>query len=249
MAKDMQNRSMSMCSNTVNLHTINLDVSSAVRAKCRQFLSEEEKCRADRFSRPMLSERWLVARAGLRDVLASYCCKAPDDLEFDYEQFGKPVLAKRHADANLHFNQSHSLNLAVVAITRTGPVGVDLEYVRTIRDWENVASRFFSRCENLQLSDVEESSRQEAFYCCWTRKEAVIKATGEGLSARLDSFDVSLAPGVRAEVLTDRAARRGGGDWHLQHFDLANRFVGAVALRGSGGISVKLHEPWTFDYV
>ena len=237
-----------MPSTVVNLHTINLEIPSEALVNCRRILSDKEKARANRFARTSLGNRWLVARASLRDVLASYCAASPDELDFGKEQFGKPVLAGRHADLDLHFNLSHSNSIAVVAVTRAAPVGVDLEYKRALPDWESVARRFFSPSENLQLSCVADLERQDAFYTCWTRKEAVIKATGEGLSARLDSFDVSLAPDAPVKVLADRGIDRESGDWSLLHFDIGDRYVGAIALHGSGTINVLQQNHWTMQY-
>ena len=240
---------VAMPSTVVHLHTINLDIPSEALLTCRRILSVEEKSRADQFTRTRLGNRWLVARAGLRDVLANYCAVSSNELDFGKEKFGKPVLVGRHTDVDLHFNLSHSNSLAVVAVTRVAPVGVDLEYKRALPDWESVARRFFSPSENQQLSCVAGLERQDAFYCCWTRKEAVIKATGEGLSARLDSFDVSLAPDAPVKVLADRGIDRESGDWSLLHFDIGDGYVGAVALRTSGTIKLLQQDHWTMQYV
>ena len=146
----------------------------------------------------------------------------------------------------LHFSLSHSGSIAAVAVTTAGPVGVDVEYLRPISDWQSVARRFFSVKENSLLSTVQEGQRELAFYCCWTRKEAVIKATGDGLSAELDSFDVSLEPGKPAAVLSDRSAHRRSGPWQLRHFD-GEDFVGAVAIQSPRDMDVENHGLWSLQ--
>jgi 4'-phosphopantetheinyl transferase len=230
----------------IDLHLIRLDLSSAATAACRHLLSADERLRADRFATPRLRNRWLVSRAGLRDIIARYCRKRPSAVRFHRDRSGKPVLSGEKSAAALHFNLSHSGSIAAVAVTTAGPVGVDVEYLRPISDWRRVARRFFSVSENSQLSTVQEVQRELAFYCCWTRKEAVIKATGEGLTAELDSFDVSLKPGKPAAVLCDRSEHQRSGPWQLRHFDGEN-FVGAVAIQSPCSMNVANHGFWSMQ--
>lgn len=230
----------------IDLHLLRLDLSAAANAVCRRFLSEDERLRADRFATPGLRNRWLVSRAGLRDILARYCGTRPSAVRFDTEPSGKPVLSDGKAGAGLHFNLSHSGSIAAVAVTTAGPIGVDVEVIRRISDWQRVAHRFFSVSENSMLSTVQQGQRERAFYCCWTRKEAVIKATGDGLSAELDSFDVSLEPDKPAAVLSDRSEHRRSGPWQLRHFD-GEDFVGAVAIQSPCYMDVANHGFWSMQ--
>jgi 4'-phosphopantetheinyl transferase len=210
-------------------------------------LSADECLRADRFATPRLRDRWLVSRAGLRDILGTYCHTPPGSVQFVTEQNGKPVLAGEDSGAGWHFSLSHSDAIAAVAVTKGGPVGVDVEYLRPIADWRRVARRFFSESENAQLSTVGVNQRELAFYCCWTRKEAVIKATGEGLSAELDSFDVSLEPGQPAAVLRDRSDYRWSGPWQLRHFE-GEDFVGAIAIQSADSVEVANRGLWSIHH-
>lgn len=230
----------------IDLHLLKLDLCSAANAACRRVLSEDERLRADRFATARLRNRWLVSRAGLRDILAKYCGTRPSAVRFGTEPTGKPVLSGEKASAALHFNLSHSGTIAAVAVSKAGPVGVDVEYLRPISDWHQVARRFFSASESSLLSTVQEGQRELAFYCCWTRKEAVIKATGDGLSAELDSFDVSLEPGEPAEVLSDRSEHRRSGPWQLRHFD-GEDFVGAIAIQSPRSMDVANHGFWRIN--
>jgi len=222
------------------LHSIKLDASASQQDACWRLLNRDEKALADRFRFPQLSSRWITARAGLKQVLSHYCSSSPEHLRFDHERYGKPVLA----ELNLHFNLSHSHDLALVVVTRAAPVGVDLEYQRPLPDWQDIAEFCFSPSEYRQLLMLSEAQRQTAFYCCWTRKEAVAKATGEGLSARLKSFDVSLVPGEPAAVISDIQPGPFAGPWQLEHLDVADGFVGAVALQCSQDVVIEDHGPW-----
>ena len=128
--------------NRCQVHAIHLDVSESERTVCRDILSQEEVARSEKFVRSEHRHRWIVARAGLRRVLADYCSSAPESLEFGSQKYGKPFLVGDYIGP--HFNLSHSGDLALVAVTEAGPVGVDVEYKRPIRDWQSVAKRFFS---------------------------------------------------------------------------------------------------------
>ncbi len=231
----------------IHVHAVNLDVTPPELGACREFLSEDEQVRAGSFAYQELRDRWTVSRATLRAILGRYVESAPSDLQFEHADFGKPYLAGESSH-NIFFNLSHSDNVALVAVTATAPVGIDVERVRAIPDWNRVANRFFSSSENAALSGVDQQHRERAFYNCWTRKEAIIKATGEGLSACLDAFDVTLEPGEPAAVLHDRRSVNNGQTWRLQHLDPADEFVGAVALQCTGDVTVNYHDYWQMSH-
>jgi 4'-phosphopantetheinyl transferase len=213
----------------IHLHFVDLDAPSRVLAVCRELLDFTERDRARRFLRKIDGDRWVIARAGLKDILGHYCGVAPGEIRFRNEPNGKPEIDNVAGPSQIHFNLSHSGPVAAVAVTRLGPVGVDIEYRRPIPEWKDIASRFFSSAEYGELVDLAEAQREGAFLRCWTRKEATIKATGEGLSAELDSFDVSLAPGRPPQVLRYRSESAQLDSWRLWHFE-TDRFVGALAI-------------------
>ena len=113
-----------------------------------------------------------------------------------------PIWQKKLGDGTLRFNLAHSHELALYAFTRGREIGVDIEYLRALPDADQIADRFFSARENATLQALPASQRRQAFFNCWTRKEAYIKAIGKGLSQPLDQFEVSLAPGDPARLLT-----------------------------------------------
>lgn len=223
----------------VDVHVVGLDIGESTLARCRAMLSEDETKRASRFVFPRVANRWIIARARLRETLSYYCGTPPRKILIAEEERGKPVLARWSSDPGIHFNLSHSSDAAVIAISRLAPIGVDIELVRPIGDWKAVARRTFSPRENADLFGLPEALRMQAFYRCWTRKEAIIKATGEGMSARLDSFDVSCVPGDLPKVLADNSEDGRYANFQLRHFGVGDRYVGAVAMQESGSVNFK----------
>ena len=230
-----------MTSDTIHLHTINLDVSNSRLQACRELLNVKEVARANRFFRKQHRRRWIVCRASLREVLALHCNVLPGAVSLAEEENGKPVLTGASGSLGMHFNLSHSQDLAIIAVTNIGPVGIDVEHERNIGDWEAIAARFFSPAEQVALAKIELRRRSHAFYCCWTRKEAVVKATGEGLFARLDSFDVSLAPGNSSRLLSYDGSRRAAQDWQIHHLQPWVGYVGALAIRHPRIVTLEQH--------
>jgi 4'-phosphopantetheinyl transferase len=200
-------------------------------------LSADERERAARFRIAAHRARFAVARASLRRVLGGILGIDPRSLIFTYGERGKPAIAPEH---NLAFNVSHSGGLALIALSRPGNLGVDVEQIVELDDAPAIARRTFSAAENEELGRVAPSERLLAFYLAWTRKESVVKALGSGLAMPLDSFDVSLTPGEPALV---RAARGGAAQlWQLHDARPAERFAAAVAFDGAAA-SVR-RERW-----
>jgi len=212
----------------VELWSCTLDLSAASHQEANEVLSDDEIGRAGRYRFARDRWRFVAGRHFLRRTLAGYLSVRPRDLTFAYGPFGKPTLVPRSDGARLEFNLSHSGNLAVLAISRGPTVGVDIEQVIPVSELDAIASRFFSAFEKAALSEVPTHARDFAFYCCWTRKEAFLKALGDGLAHPLDSFDVSLnerSPSLIA-VRSDREAPSG---WTLAHLCPAPGYVGALA--------------------
>lgn len=230
----------------IHLHRIDLDAPHIAWGDCWSLLDDAEKSRASQFRSNALKRRWTVARAGLRSILASHCCCSPDIIEFTSGVFGKPELAGAIANTGVTFNLSHSGNMAVVVVAREIDLGIDIEFKKPVSDWASVARRFFSANENARLMNLEQFSRLDAFFDCWTRKEAVIKATGEGMSARLDEFEVSLTPGVTTDVIADISDEQKYIGWRLANVDLGRMFAGAVAARAHANPEYRDHGAWRF---
>jgi 4'-phosphopantetheinyl transferase len=199
----------------------------------KALLSDDELLRAERFHFRRDRESFIVARGTLREILSLYTGTPPKLLEFSYNAFGKPKLTGAHAETRIRFNLSHAGGLALYALAAGREVGVDIEFVREDVPCEDLAASFFSRREVAALLALPACERRRAFFDCWTRKEAYIKARGKGLSLPLDSFDVSLAPGEPASLLWTREESEAAG-WTLRELTTEGGYRAAVAVEGCG---------------
>lgn len=190
----------------------------------RALLSREEIARADRLLRPADRLRFTVGRARVRQLLGGYLATDPGRLELTTLPQGKPVLAV----PALSFNLSHSADLALLAIARSVPLGVDLELVRPDLDWGPLSRRYFSRGEQLALQQLAPEQQLEAFVTIWSRKEAFLKATGSGFHQPFDMIEVS-APPAPAALLSDGGNSAAAGDWHLADIPIGPNYRAALA--------------------
>ena len=195
-------------------------------------LSLDDRMRADRFRFESDRRRFCVARASLRLILARYLNAKPGRLQLDVGDYGKPFLADSKSSQGIRFNLSHSHRLALIAIVRDREVGVDIEFMRPNFVTDDVVKHFFSCAEVEAFATISPAFKTQAFFNCWTRKEAYIKARGEGLSCSLDEFDVSLAPGAPAELLDSRLDPKETSRWRLQDLFPAPGYAATVAIEG-----------------
>ncbi len=225
----------------IDVWSVRLDPPAEQVERLGRCLSPDEWERANRFRFDKHRRQYVVGRGALRTLLASYLGTRPELVKFSYGPRGKPFLDPPQND--LQFNLTNSDELALVGFVLGREIGVDVEYLRKMQDCEQISERFFSESERTVLRSIPFPAKEEAFFNCWTRKEAYLKAVGEGLAAPLDSFDVTLALDEPPRMLTlegdaERAAR-----WFLHHLRPAPDYVGAVAIEG-GTWEVK---KWTFE--
>jgi 4'-phosphopantetheinyl transferase len=194
-------------------------------------LADDERARAARFHFEHDRVRFAAARALLRELLAGYLSLRPEVVRFAYGPRGKPALCGA-AGAAVRFNVSHSGGLALLAFARGRELGIDLELERPVPESGQIAERFFSAWEASELRRCPEDERPAAFFRCWTRKEAYIKATGDGLSRALDSFDVTLGASAAARLLHVEGAPGEVERWWLQGLEPAPGFAAALAVEG-----------------
>lgn len=197
-----------------------------------RLLSSDEQHRAERFHFEFLRNRFVVARSMLRILLSHYVHLPPQNIVFRYAITGKPALARisSHTMSELKFNLSHSCDLALYAITLGREVGVDVELVKPIPDFEKIAEQYFSPTECEDLASVSVDKKLEAFYSCWTRKEAYIKAVGEGLSIPLNSFSVPMQPGSPIRFTNSYAVPPQASDWAFHELRPSNGYIGSLAF-------------------
>ncbi len=210
----------------IHVWHVALDQPAGVMNGLAASLSPEEQARAGRFYFHRDRRRYMVSRGALRAVLGHYLERPAHAVEFGYTDYGKPFLP----GSDLQFNVTHSHELALIALCREQLVGVDVEYIhRRLPDAPALAARFFSEAENVVFNSVPPAEQLEAFYNCWTRKEAYIKAIGEGLSHPLDTFDVTLRPGEPARFLKIGEDEQEAGRWSLVAFRPGADYLAALA--------------------
>jgi 4'-phosphopantetheinyl transferase len=218
--------------NEIHVWTVNLDVPVAADGSEREeeMLTAAERAQAQQLAAEADITRFLRRRAALRMILGGYLGSRARDIVFAVNAYGKPSVLAPKTGAALAFNASHAGSLAVIAVGRSLRIGVDVEYVRPDIEDEGVAARFFSAGERAALAALEERDRLAGFFNAWTRKEAVVKALGKGLSIPFDSFEVSLRPGEPPEILRWNAAAGAAKSWRIHHLEPLEGYVGAVAV-------------------
>lgn len=179
------------------------------------------------------SRRFVMARGMLRVLLAGYLQAEAAELRFDYGPYGKPAL-RAELGVTLQFNVAHSSDVALYAMSRKRVVGIDVERMRDDFDFIEIANHFFSPLEVRTLCALQSDERKQGFFNCWTRKEAYIKALGQGLNYPLDRFDVSLRPGTPAELLRVQSSPA-GSKWALHDLFISSDYAAAVVVEGKLG--------------
>jgi len=220
----------------VHVWRIGLDVPATRLAGLGAYLAPEETARAERYRFPLPRQRFVAARGLLRELLGAYLEMDPARLRFRQNAWGKPLLLEP-PDA-LQFNVAHTDDLALVAVSAGGAVGIDVERVRPLAHLDRLAARAFSPLEYAAFRELSPSQQLEAFFAVWTRKEAYMKARGWGFHLPPDAFDVTVAPDAPPQLLADRQAPAEAPRWSLH--DLA---VG-TAYRASLCVSLRAREPW-----
>jgi 4'-phosphopantetheinyl transferase len=204
-----------------------LDLDARQVGQCASLLSRDEQLRAERYRFERDRRRFTVARGILRTLLGAHLELPPAAITFGYSENGKPFIADRASP--IHFNASHSRERALYGIAKTCVLGVDIEYTNRDIDYNGLARRFFAPRECADLQRIPVAGRKRAFFACWTRKEAVIKATGDGLALPLDQFEVTVAPDSAPQILDFTVATRRVSDWALHAVDVGNDYVATVA--------------------
>jgi len=207
------------------LHATGAEVST-----CYELLSIEEQARARRFRVERPRNDFVLTRGTLRSLLAQYLGGTAQEVRFRYAGHGKPAL---EGESCLSFNVSHTNGLALMAFVKQRAIGVDVENVGREVEAERLAERFFSEHERQALRPLGGDELQAAFFRCWTRKEAYIKATGDGLSLPLHQFDVSIAEGDRDALLATRPDRSEAARWTICDIRMGIGYAAAVAVAES----------------
>jgi 4'-phosphopantetheinyl transferase len=208
-----------------------LDQTETVLYEFLQTLSSDERMRAGRFHCYEDKKRYIARHGMLRMILGGYLGVKPSELRFYLGKNGKPAIAKTSGKGTIQFNLSHSNGVALFAFARNHEIGVDVEHIRDIPEMEQIVERFFSRKEKEAFRSLPLSQKREAFFNGWTRKEAFVKALGDGLSRPLYKFDVSLIPNESADLLRIESDSREASQWSIQNLNPAPNYKGAFAVK------------------
>ena len=219
----------------VHIWEADFDAVSNRVSELRETLSKTEVKRADRFMHARAHDRFVLGRGITRTLLGAYLEVSPRELSFIYADSGKPSIGSSNP-LDIRFNLSHSGPVALVAVTRGREIGVDVEEAgRRVSD-ERIARRFFASSEVEQLEALPAGERRSGFLRCWTRKEAYVKARGEGmLSTPPNSYAVSVAPEAPALLHVDGEGAEAIARWRLEDLSEAGRYIAAVCAEAEGG--------------
>jgi 4'-phosphopantetheinyl transferase len=217
----------------VHIWRVGLMQSETVIAHCREVLPADELDRAGRFYFERDRRRFAVSHAMVRHVLGRYLALGPQELRFVLGAKGKPELATQCNSLRLKFNLSHSGEFALMGVSINLTMGIDIEEIRPDFGTQEIAERFFSRYEVATFLSLPQHQRAEAFFYCWTRKEAYIKAQGDGLSLPLDSFDVTFAPGTEPALLRVAEDPNEVARWKLYDINPGPGYKAALMIEGN----------------
>ena len=201
-------------------------------------LSPSERVRAARFVFERDRRTFVMSHAALRGILAGCSGMRPEALRFRREARGKPYLID--APAGLQFNLSHCEGFCLVGVVRGPAIGVDVERIRPMDDMAALTRECFSAAEQREFAAVPATDRERAFFNGWTRKEAFIKAVGDGLSYPLEKFDVTLAPGRPPRLTAIGGSPHAASGWTLDAHAPATDAMAAVAI-AAPGYAVRWH--------
>jgi len=182
-------------------------------------LDGKEKVRIEGVAHPQNRLEQCLARGALRILLGSLLALRPEDIPLTTVGRGKPALQPGGTRRRIEFNLTHADGIVLIAMSENGRVGVDLEGPRRLPGWLKVARRYFSKAEAAAIEQLPTADREAAFFACWVRKEALVKATGGGIATGLGSFDVNVFPNQRARLLASRNPEIRVDEWQLLDLD------------------------------
>jgi 4'-phosphopantetheinyl transferase len=211
-----------------------LDYCPLFLRELEQTLSPDEKARAARFYFERDRDRFIAGRGLLRMILSRYLKVDPCALQFAYGPYGKPELLQPSLGDPVRFNLSHASGLALFAVTRSRRIGIDVEQLRQVQDLPALIESSFSKREQLALRGRSTSEMHEAFLRAWVRKEAYVKATGEGLNQPLNQVEVTLEPAQNNHPLEIVDGKQETPHWLLRDLVPTRGFVAAIAVEGVG---------------
>lgn len=219
----------------VSVFIINLSDFYTEITRYASTLSLDEMSRANRFVFDIHKNRFIVARGLLRQLLGRYLEITPKEVSFDYNPYGKPNLSKSlYQSSQLEFNLSHSENWAAFAFSLQDPIGIDIEAMKEKLEFDEIATRFFSVSESTKLAQLPIGEKKNAFFNAWTRKEALLKALGQGLSFPLKNCEVTMLDHEEAKIISVAGSPLEASQFSIYSFIPTPNYKGAIVSYQSG---------------
>ncbi len=226
---------MQLLENHIDVWFLSLDTKEAILDKLRIILSEDEIEKAQCLFSAEQMKHFITSRGFLRLLLSRYLKVKPGEIEFQYNNNGKPALSGKYKK-ELCFNISHSHGTALYGIAMRRSIGVDVEKIRTNISYNKIANRQFSQSEINMIQKAPFDENIQTFFNIWTRKEALLKATGKGLLSPMSQFDVSKTPDEPVTFLKYLPTSEKNSDWNIYDLDIGSGFCGALAVKGKHNI-------------
>jgi 4'-phosphopantetheinyl transferase len=221
---------LSLANDDIHIWCASLEVPISRTRMLLNTLSPDERKRAGRFHFAKDRKHFIVGRGILRTLLGKYLAIEPGKIQFCYGNYGKPEISYPVGQKKIHFNISHSDGVALFVFTLGRKIGIDIEKVRDISGMVQISKRFFSTNEYHLFSALPQNQMKKAFFNCWTRKEAFLKATGKGLAMPMDSFEVSFMPGEPVSLLNIQSAKKNSANWILRALSCIPGYISAIAV-------------------
>lgn len=215
--------------NEVHIWCSSVQLSSTHIESLANLLSSDEVIRMQRFHFADDQRRFIISRGLLRKLLGHYLGIDPKRIRFDHNKYGKPNLSR---ELNVNFNLSHSGEVVLHAIGYEKRIGIDVELIREDIPYDKITDYSFSESEKKSLSGLSDEKKIGAFFNCWTRKEAYIKAIGLGLSYPMSTFDVSVAPGAITKLIGNRLFPYEVDRWKLIDIEVSPEYAATLAVEG-----------------
>jgi 4'-phosphopantetheinyl transferase len=233
---------LSLTNAKVHIWHASLEQPVEVIQKFESLLSEEEAQRANRLR---FRQLFIAGRGILRLLLAQYTGVDPQNIQLAYTQTGKPLLSSRDKTSDICFNQAHAAEVGLYAFARGRRIGIDLEAIHPVDEIDRVAEMNFSPREFRNFKEVSEGARLKAFYDCWTRKEAFLKAVGNSVTYPLHEFEVSLEPGAPAQLLSVHGSHEEAAKWSMHDLRTQDGYAASLVVEGEG-YSIT-HKQWAYS--
>ena len=221
-----------LSSDQVHIWSISYEWLGANSTCFAQTISWDERARAERYRFLEDRSRFVIRRGILRMILGRYLSVEPSHIKLDYGPYGKPHLAGEFDSDSLQFSLAYSHELVVYAFARKCQVGIDVERIQPLPDIEQISAQFFTTRENRKINELDGLAKLLAFYHCWTRKEAYVKAIGAGLTYPMNQLEVSVDPNEPAQLLWAEKHPQAATQWSLKSFAPADDYVSALAIKG-----------------